>query len=288
MPIETYRVQQRGGRGVMGIAIRETESVRLLLVADTLDTLLFFTNRGRVYSLKCYRVPQETSRTAKGIPLIKLISVDETEQVTEILAVSSFVPGESIILATRRGVIKRSALEEFAAVRANGLIAMRLGKGDELVAARVAHQGADIILVAEGAQAIRFALGGLRNASRTSGGVRAIHLAPDDRVVAMDIVSPDAYLMVITRNGFGKCTPLSNYRLQARGGAGVKSLSSKVGRVVAARVINTTDEVMILSAQGVIIRMRVANVPVQGRIRRGASLMKLDEGDEIISIAVLR
>jgi len=288
MPIETYRVQQRGGRGVMGIAIREAESVRLLLVADTLDTLLFFTNRGRVYSLKCYRVPQEMSRTAKGIPLIKLISVDETEQVTEILAVSSFVPGESMIMATRRGVIKRSAIGEFAAVRANGLIAMRIGKGDELVAARVAHKSDEVILVTEGAQAIRFALGGLRNASRTSGGVRAIHLAPDDHVVAMDIVSPDAYLMVITKNGFGKCTPLSNYRLQARGGAGVKSLSLKVGRVVAARVVNTTDEVMILSAQGVIIRMRVANVPVQGRIRRGASLMKPDEGDEIISIAALR
>ncbi|MCK4697538.1 MAG: DNA gyrase subunit A, partial [Dehalococcoidia bacterium] len=256
MPIESYRVQQRGGRGVMGIATREAESVRLLLVADTLDTLLFFTNRGRVYSLKCYRVPLETSRTAKGIPMVKLISVGETEQVTEILAVSSFVTGVSMIMATRRGVIKRSALKGFAAVRANGLIAMRLGKGDELVAARVASQDDEIILVTEGAQAIRFAIRGLRTASRTSGGVRAIHVASDDRVVAMDIVSPNAYLMVITKNGLGKCTPLSSYRLQARGGTGIKSLSLKVGKVVAARVINTLDEVMILSAQGVILRMR--------------------------------
>ncbi len=288
MPIESYRLQQRGGRGVMGIATREAESVRLLLVGDTLDTVLFFTNRGKVYSLKCYRIPQETSRAAKGIPLVKLISIDETEQVTEILAVSSFVPGDSMIMATRRGVIKRSALEEFASVRANGLIAMRLGKGDELVAARVARQGDEVILVTEGAQAIRFALSGLRTASRTSGGVRAIHLAPDDRVVAMDIVSPDAYLMVITKNGFGKCTPLSAYRIQGRGGTGIKSLSLRAGRIVAARVIDTSDEVMILSAQGVIIRMRGDNIPIQGRIRRGASLMKLDEGDEVISIAALR
>jgi DNA gyrase subunit A len=287
MPLESYRVQQRGGRGVMGIATREAESVRLLLAADTLDTLLFFTDRGRVYSLKCYRVPQETSRTSKGIPLVKLISIEEKERVTEILAVTEFVPGDSMIMATSRGVIKRSAAESFASVRSNGLIAMRLGKGDELVAAKVAGKDGEVIIVTEGAHSIRFALGGLRLASRTSGGVRAIHLAPDDRLVAMDIVSPDAYLMVITKTGYGKCTLLSRYRVQSRGGTGVKTLSSKVGRVVAARVINTDDEVMLLTAHGVILRMQGANIPTQGRIRRGASLMKPDEGDEVISIAVL-
>ena len=287
MPIESYRVQHRGGRGVMGIATREAESVRLLLSADTLDTLLFFTDRGRVYSLKCYRVPQETSRTSKGIPLVKLISIEEKERVTEILAVTEFVPGDSMIMATSRGVIKRSAAESFASVRSNGLIAMRLGKGDELVAAKVAGKDSEVIIVTEVAHAIRFTLGGLRLASRTSGGVRAIHVAPEDRLVAMDIVSPDAYLMVITKTGYGKCTLLSRYRIQSRGGTGVKTLSSKVGSVVAARVINTDDEVMILTAQGVILRMQGANIPTQGRIRRGASLMKPDEGDEVISIAVL-
>ena len=287
MPIESYRVQQRGGRGVMGIATREAESVRLLLSADTLDTLLFFTDRGRVYSLKCYRVPQETSRTSKGIPLVKLISIEEKERVTEILAVTEFVPGDSMIMATSRGIIKRSAAESFAAVRSNGLIAMRLGKGDELVAAKVAGKDSEVIIVTEGAHSIRFALGGLRLASRTSGGVRAIHISPDDRLVAMDIVSPDAFIMVITKTGYGKCTLLSRYRIQSRGGTGVKTLSSKVGSVVAARVINTDDEVMILTAQGVILRMQGANIPTQGRIRRGASLMKPDEGDEVISIAVL-
>ena len=288
MPIESYRVQQRGGRGVIGITTRETESLSLLLVGDTLDTLLFFTNRGRVYSLKCYRIPQEPSRLAKGIPLVKLISIDETEKVTEILPVSSFASGDSMIMATRRGEIKRSTLMEFAAVRANGLIALRLRKGDELVAARVADKGDEVILVTEGAQAIRFAVGGLRTASRTSGGVRAIHLNPNDRLVAMDVVSSGAYLMVITKNGFGKCTPISSYRVQARGGAGVRSLSLKAGRVAAARVINTSDEVMMLSANGVILRMRADNIPTQGRIRRGASLMKMDEGDEVIFIAALR
>jgi DNA gyrase subunit A len=143
-------------------------------------------------------------------------------------------------------------------------------------------------MVTEGAQAIRFAVGGLRKASRTSGGVRAIHIGHDDRVVAMDVIFPGAYLMVITKKGFGKCTPISSYRIQARGGSGVKTLSLKAGRVAAARVINTSDEVMMLSANGVIIRMQAANIPVQGRIRRGASLMKLDEGDEVIFIAALQ
>jgi len=287
VPSESYRLQQRGGRGATGVATQEAEGVRLLLVADTLDTLLFFTNRGKVLSLRCYRIPQDTSRTAKGTPLIKLISVDEKEQVTEILAVSSFVPGESMIMVTRCAVIKRSALEGFASVRSSGLIAMDLKKDDELIAARVAHQGDEIVLVSEMGRAIRFALDTLRIASRTSGGVRAIHLAPDDRVVAMDIVSPDACLLVVTKDGFGKCTRLSAYRRQARGGSGIKSLSLKTGRIVAARVVHTSDEVMFLTAQGVIIRMRVDNIPVQGRIRRGASLMKPDEGDAVVAIACL-
>ena len=288
MPIETYRVQQRGGRGVMSISTRETESLRRILVADTLDTLLFFTNRGRVYSLKCYKVPQETSRTAKGIPLVKLISIGETEQVTEIISITNFIPGYFMLMATRRGAIKRTKLESFAAVRSNGIIAMKLSKSDELVSVRVAAQDDDVIMISEGAQAIRFAISSLRIASRTSGGVRGMHLAPDDRLVSMDIVLPDAFMLVLTKSGYGKCSRLTNYRSQSRGGSGIKTLSTKVGRVAAARVIEAEDEVMILSANGVIIRMRGETIPVQGRIRRGASIMKLDEGDEVISIAALR
>ncbi|MFQ5987927.1 MAG: DNA gyrase C-terminal beta-propeller domain-containing protein, partial [Dehalococcoidia bacterium] len=287
VPSESYRLQQRGGRGATGVATQETEGVRLLLVADTLDTLLFFTNGGKVLSLRCYRIPPDTSRTAKGTPLVKLISVDEKEQVTEIVSVSSFNEGDFMLLATRSGEVKKSALGEFASVRSSGLIAMDLKKDDELIAARVARGGDEIVLVSERGRAIRFAIDRLRAASRASGGVRAIHLAPDDRVVAMDIVSPDACLLVVTKDGFGKCTHLSAYHRQARGGSGIKSLSLKTGRIVSARVVHTSDEVMFLTAQGVIIRMRVDNIPVQGRIRRGASLMKPDEGDEVVAIACL-
>ena len=222
--------------------------------------------------------------------MVKLMSLDESEQVTEILAVSDFVPGDFVVMATRSGEIKRTSLEEFASVRSGGLIAMGLEQDDELVAVRVAQQGDEVILVTEGGQAIRFAVAGLRAASRFSGGVRAIQIPHGDRVVAMDIVSPNAYLLVVTKNGFGKRTPLSEYRIQGRGGLGVKSLSitPKTGRVIAGRIVDPTEELMILSAQGNVIRIRVDDIPIQGRIRRGASLMKLDEGDEVISIAALR
>ena len=272
----------------MTISTRETESLLQLLVADTLDTLLFFTNRGRVYSLKCYRVPQETSRVAKGIPLVKLISIDENEYVTEILPVTNFVPGYFMIMATRKGIVKRSTLEAFSSVRSNGLIAMKLLKGDELVSVRVAAPEDEIIMITEGAQSIRFAISGLRVASRTSGGVRGVHLAPDDRVVSMDVVMPEGLMLVLTKDGHGKCSRLTNYRTQSRGGSGIKTLSLKAGRVVASRVIQPEDEVMMLSAKGVIIRMKAANIPVQGRIRRGASIMRVDEGDEVKAIAALR
>jgi DNA gyrase subunit A len=288
MPIETYRVQQRGGRGVMGISTRETESLLQLLVADTLDTLLFFTNKGRVYSLKCYKVPLETSRVAKGIPLVKLISIGENEFVTEILPVTNFVPGYFMIMATSRGIVKRSTLEAFSSVRSNGLIAMKLIKGDELVSVRVAAPEDEIIMITEGAQSIRFAISGLRIASRTSGGVRGVHLLLGDSVVSMDVVLPESLMLVLTKDGHGKCSRLTNYRTQSRGGSGIKTLSLKAGRVVAARVIQPEDEVMMLSAKGVIIRMKAENIPIQGRIRRGASIMRVDEGDEVKYIAALR
>jgi len=288
MPLETYRVQQRGGRGVAGISIREEETVRRLLVADTLDTLLFFTNLGRVYSLKCYKVPQETSRIAKGTPLVKLISISEEERVTEVLPVTEFIPGYFLLMMASKGVIKRTALENFASVRSNGIIAMKLPKGDQLISARIAKNEDEVIIISEKAQAIRFAVSELRIASRTSGGVRGMRLAPEDRVVQMDIILPDASVLVLTKTGQGKCSRLANYRKQSRGGSGVKTLSGKVGPVVAARVINDSDEVMIQSSQGVVIRMRGDVIPVQGRIRRGASIMKLDEGDEVMSIAALR
>jgi len=288
MPNESYRVQMRGGRGVT--ATREAEGVHRLLVADTHDTLLFFTDRGRVFSLKCYRIPEDTSRVAKGTPLVKLLALDEREQVREILPISNFAADSFIVMATRGGQIKKTALNHFAAVRSNGLIANKLKKGDELVAASVSGPDDDVMVVTEKGQAIRFAVAALRAASRSSGGVRAVHLNPGDRVMAMSVTKPDAHLLIVTAHGYGKCSLVSRYRPQTRGGMGIKSISisPKSGGVAAARVVDPSDgELMILSTRGVIIRLPMESVPVQGRIRKGASLMRLDEGDEVASIAVM-
>lgn len=290
MPSESYRLQQPRGKGVKGITTQEDERARLLVAADTLDTVLMFTDRGKVLSLKCHRIPQDSSRLAKGTPLVKLVSLDEKEQVTEMVAVSSFDQGDFMVLATRSGEIKKIALKKFASVRSSGLIAMGFKKDDELVAARVARKGDEIILLSEGGRAIRFSSEKLRAASRASGGVRGIHLPADDRLVAMDIVSPQAYLLVVTANGFGKRTALRAYRPQIRGGKGVKSLNitSKIGKVAAAWVVDPSQDLLITSAQGHVIRMSIENVPTQGRIRRGAVLMELDEGDEVAAVACLK
>jgi len=224
----------------------------------------------------------------RGTPLVKLLSLDEREQVTEILPISSFVPDSFVVMATRSGQIKKTALGKFASVRSNGLIANKVRKEDELVAVRMARSEDDVIVVTERGQAIRFAVATLRAASRSSGGVRAIHLNAGDRVVAMDITSPEAYLLVVTTNGYGKCTLLTRYRPQTRGGIGIKSISisPKSGGVAAARVVEpSSGELLILSAKGVIIRLKMDSIPIQGRIRKGASLMRLDEGDGVASIA---
>ncbi len=286
MPSDSYRVQTRGGRGATGT--REVEGVHRLRTADTHDTILFFTDRGRVFSLKCYKIPEDTSRTTKGTPLVKLLSLDEREQVTEILPISSFVPDSFVVMATRSGQIKKTSLDKFALVRSNGLIANKVRKEDELVAVSMARSEDDVIVVTEKGQAIRFTVATLRAASRSSGGVRAIHLTAGDRVVAMDITSPEAYVLVVTTNGYGKCTLLTRYRPQTRGGIGIKSISisPKSGGVAAARVVEpSSGELLILSAKGVIIRLKMDSIPIQGRIRKGASLMRLDEGDEVASIA---
>jgi DNA gyrase subunit A len=242
-----------------------------------------------VLSLKCYHIPQDTARTAKGTPLVKLTSLDETEQVTNIVAINSFDEESFIVFATRMGEVKKTALSNFASVRSSGLIAMNLEKGDELVTVRVARTGDDVVLVSTNGQAIRFSIDKLRPASRTSGGVRGIRFPADERLVAMDIVSLEAHLLLVTSNGYGKRTSFRAYHSQTRGGKGVKSLniSAKTGKVAAARVVKPSDELMIVSAQGIVIRISVESIPIQGRIRKGAILMRMDEGDEVVSIACL-
>jgi DNA gyrase subunit A len=287
VPAQAYKPQHRGGKGIIGMVTREADAVRLLAVADTHDNLLFFTNRGKVFNLKCYEIPADSSRTAKGMAIVNLFPITESERVTAMVVVSDFKPDVYLLLATCRGEIKKTTLDNFAAVRSSGLIAMDLEEGDELVAAGLATERDNIILVTQKGQTIRFAVSSLRATSRTSGGVRGIRLAAVDQVIGMDIAYPDTLLLVVTSGGFGKLTPIGDYPRQHRAGSGVRTFNiiEKSGDVAAAEVVSLSDQLMIISADGIVERTPVKGISVQGRRTQGVRLMSLSPGDKVVAIA---
>jgi DNA gyrase subunit A len=290
---EAYRVQHRGGKGIIGMVTREQDAVRLLVVADTHDWLYFFTNRGKVFCLKCHEIPADSSRTGKGTAVINLFPVAEGERVTAMVAVSDFKRGDYLIMATCSGEVKKTAVRSFMQVRSSGLIAMDLAEGDELCAANLANDQDEIVLVTRKGQSIKFAVSELRASLRTSGGVRGIRLASDDRVVSMGIVYPDTFLLVVTTNGFGKLTKVGDYPRQHRAGSGVRTFRvvEKTGEVIDARVVSRSQELMIISAEGIITRTLVRGkdpkqgISIQGRSTQGVRLMRLEEGDQVVAIA---
>ena len=289
----SYRPQHRGGRGIIGMVTREADAIRLLVVADTHDHLLFFTNRGRVFYLKCYEIPADSSRVAKGTAVINLFSIADNEWLTAMVALADFKPAAYLLMATRGGEIKKTTADNFAVVRSSGLIAMDLEPEDELVAACLATDKDDTLLITEGGQAIRFAVAELRAASRTSGGVRGIRLGKGDQVVGMDIVRPKSHVLTVTGGGFGKLTPVDAYPQQKRAGGGVRTFKviEKTGKVTAAAVVSLAQQVMIISAEGIVLQTPVKEkdpkqgISIQGRSTQGVKLMKLDEGDEVVAIA---
>ena len=293
VPSQAYKLQHRGGKGIIGMVTREKDAARLLVVTDTHANLLFFTSRGKVFRLKCHEIPPDSSRLAKGTALINLFPVVEDERVTAMVSVPDFRPGAYLVMATCRGEIKKTAVDSFASVRSSGLIAMDLEAGDELVAACLATDQDDVILVTQKGQSISFAVSELRASSRTSGGVCGIRLAPDDQVVSMDIAYPDAFLLVVTSGGFGKLTPVGNYPRQHRAGGGVRTfkLTEKMDGVVAARVVSRSQQLMIISADGIITRTLMQEedprrgIAIQGRSTQGVRLMRLGEGDRVVAIA---
>ncbi|MFH1381686.1 MAG: DNA gyrase subunit A [Chloroflexota bacterium] len=292
VPSHLYTPQHRGGKGIIGVVTTESDAVRLLTVADTHDSLLFFTSRGKVYRLKTYEVPEGTSRVAKGTAVANLFPIAENEKVMEVVRVLDFTEDVYLLMATRRGEIKKTALKNFANVRMNGLIAMNVDKEDELVAACLATDKDDVMLVTQKGQSIKFTVSEIRRTSRTSGGVRGIRLVPGDQLVSMAVVRRDAFLLAVTANGFGKLTPLKNYPPQHRAGIGVRTyrITDKSGDVAAAKVVMLNQQVMIISAEGIIIHTPVKErdpkqgITIQGRSTQGVKLMRLDEDDSVVSI----
>ena len=285
IPASTYRLQHRGGKGVMGMVTRGADTVNHILVADTHNNLLFFTSVGKVYSLKCYEIPEDSSRTAKGIALVNLLPIDLEDEVTVLLAIASFPLDRFLLMATRGGVIKKTTLSKFASIRRNGIIAMGLRNEDKLISSGVVADEDEVMLVSRNGQAIRFKVENLRTASRTSGGVRGIRLV-DDYVVGMGIVLPDAYMLTVSEKGFGKLTPVKNYPVHNRGGKGVRAyrVGPKTGNLVASRLVFPQGSLVMLSSRGNVVNIPMGQVSIQGRGGRGARLMGLGEDDSVVSV----
>ncbi len=284
-----YRAQRRGGKGSRGMTTHEDDDVAHLLVVHAHDSLLFFTNRGKVYQLKAYGLP-DVGRAAKGEHLRNLIGIDQEESVTAVVCVPKFVSRDFMVVATKRGEVKKTSLDEFAVVRSLGLIAMDLEPGDELMGARLVGANDQVMLVTERGQSIRFEVQELRNASRTSGGVRGIRLDDRDNVVSLCALQPASEVLVVTTNGYGKRTPVDEYPTQGRGGGGVITarLTDKTGSVAGARILTEEDrDLMIISAAGVVIRTDWHTIAQAGRPTQGVRLMNLGPGDRVVSIATI-
>ncbi|HVB97107.1 MAG TPA: DNA gyrase subunit A [Chloroflexota bacterium] len=288
LPSDTYRPRGRGGKGSMSTVTKEDDGAQHLLVTSTHHDVLFFTNRGRVFQVKAHELP-DAGRHARGMPLINFIKIDPKETITAACSVSDFAKGGYFLLATRKGDVKRVRLDEFAAVRSNGLIAMQLDDGDELIAARRTNGHQDVMLVSRSGQAARFSESDVRASSRNSGSVRGMKLSKDDAVAAAEVVESGAELLVVTDNGFAKRTSLSEFEAHGRGVSGVRAIahSERNGQVSTARVVRPGDEVMVISADGLVLRTPVEGISRMGRAAQGVILMNLGVQDRVAAVAVL-
>jgi len=283
-----FRAQGTGGRGVTGHATKEEDEILTLIPARSLDTMLFFSDRGKVYSEKVYQIP-DADRAARGIPLVNVLSLDPGETITAAVSVPSFEVAEFITLATRNGKIKRMALSELASVRPSGIIAIGLEQKDELDWARLTHGQDEVILVTEQGKALRFPETEVRPMGRSAGGVSGIKLAGDDKVTSMEVIEKGGDLVLVTTQGYGKRTPLGEYPAKGRATGGVqtiaKNAADKIGVITAARVVQPGDDLTLISANGMVLRMKVKDVRQAGRATRGVHLMDVKEGDRVASIA---
>lgn len=307
IPADVFRKQLRGGRGVKGMVTRESDDVMSSVAADTHDNLLFFTNRGRVFKLKCHEIPQDVARTTKGVNIVNLIPIETREKVTAIFVPEKMDPHLFMLLATSRGMVKKTSMDYFKDVRRSGLIAMKIRPDEELIGVDIVSNSDQVMLISRNGQAVKFPVAPLRNASRTSGGVRGMNLNSGDEVVSMGRVQPGADLITVTENGYGKRTRVDKFPLHNRGGKGVLAhrVTDKTGKVIAAKFVPPGYELFITTANGVQLRINVdvenegknlpegekkrkrEGIPVKGRITQGVLLSRLDEGDRVVSIALV-
>ncbi len=287
-PIDDYRAQKRGGRGVTGMTTREEDFVEQIFVASTHDYIMIFTSEGRVHWLKVYEVPQ-VGRASKGKAIANLISLKEAEKVMAILPVESFEEGKNVVFVTRKGTIKKTSLSAFANPRQGGIIAITIDAGDELVTVELTDGAKDILISTREGQTIRFKEDQVRVMGRAAGGVRGISLAETDIVVGMTILSEASTVLTVSEKGYGKRTEISEYRTQGRGGSGIITMKTtdKTGAVIGTVQVVDTDDIMIITDMGKIIRMHVSGISVMGRNTQGVKLIQIEEGEKVVSVAKL-
>ncbi len=290
MPIDTYRSQKRGGRGITGIATREGDFVKQIFTSSTHDIILFFTNKGKVYKLKGYEIP-EAGRTAKGTAIVNLLSLAAGEKISAVIPIQNFAEGKYLLMGTKNGLIKKTALEEYNSGRNNGLFAINLKEDDELISVKLTDGQDNVVLVTRKGLCITFEEKDVRPMGRVAQGVIGIRLNKDDEVIGMESIinGSKATLLAITENGFGKRTELEEYRVQQRGGKGVSTykITPKTGELVGVKITDETQDVMLITDTGTIIRMNVEEISVLGRSTQGVTLIRTNDGGKVVSVEVV-
>ncbi len=286
LPADTYNAQKRGGRGIQGVTTKEDDFVEHILITPTLNNILFFTNKGKVYKLKGYEIP-EGGRTAKGTNIVNMLPLDPDENIQAVMSIRTFDSDNYLLMGTKSGMVKKTSLDKFENIRKNGLNAINLKEDDEIVGVRITKGDDEVLFVTKYGYSIRFSEKEVRNMGRTTTGVKAITLREDDIAVSMIIAKPDEELLVISEKGFGKRTDIENYTLQRRGGKGIKTykISEKTGNVVSARVVRDVDEIMLINSNGIIIRINVSDISTTSRNAMGVTLMKTGEDVNIVAVA---
>ena len=289
MTVDNFRSQNRGGKGIKGMQTIEDDYIEELMMTTTHHYVMFFTNTGRVYRLKAYEIP-EASRTARGTAIINLLQLMPGERITAVIPINKFEEDQYLVMATRKGLVKKTPIQDYANVRKIGLAAISLREDDELIEVKVTNNKKDIILVTKDGQCIRFKETDVRTTGRVSMGVRGINLMDGDEVVAMQLNSQGYYLLVVSENGMGKRTSISEFTCQNRGGKGVKcyKITEKTGNVIGAKAVNEENEIMMITTEGIIIRLQCSDISILGRITSGVKLINLSDGVTVASFAKVR
>ncbi|AEI38663.1 DNA gyrase subunit A [Paenibacillus mucilaginosus] len=286
LPVTTYRSQRRGGKGIMGMDTKDKDFVEHLFVTNTHHYLLFFTNKGKVYRLKAYEIP-DLSRTARGTPIINLIQIEQGETINAVIPVESFDSDKYLFFASKKGLVKKTSLDDYSNIRKGGLIAITLREDDDLIGVRLTDGNQSIIMGTAQGMSIHFPENEVRPMGRSATGVKGIQLDEEDHVIDMDVVHEDNSVLIVTSKGFGKRTPVSEYRLQSRGGKGIKTLNvtSKNGPVVGLKVVQEEEDLMIITAFGTVIRTSMSGISLMGRNTQGVRLINIREEDEVSTLA---